>query len=250
MTPPISQTDSATLVFSFAEVAALLQVTPEKLRELCLTYTPFLGVQATASDARYSHADLATLITVQTLQGTGQDSVQIAQQLVAKSVPGPVSDTNPQAVAPQWSTANPAPVPVTAAQAAFAQQPQPEHALVAHRSGEVGEVHTVQTQALNAMLHTVASSQQSMLNVQESAKEMLGVVVQDNFNLKHENRKLRERMLELERAMAEYQRREETRKERLEGRLRALEGTLGAMQQQLAQMVQLHRQRERRGWFW
>ena len=102
---------------------------------------------------------------------------------------------------------------------------------------------------LGEMISTVASSQQSMLNVQDSIREMLGVIAQDNFNLKHENRKLRERMLELERMLSEHQRREETRKERLEGRLRAVENTLGAIQQQITQLVQLQRRKERRNWF-
>src|SRR5690606_40696480 len=65
--------------------------------------------------------------------------------------------------------------------------------------------------------------------VQTCALPILGVVVQDNFNLKDENRKLRDRMLEMERALAEYQRREETRKERMEGRMRALEAMVGAL---------------------
>ena len=239
---PVTQVDSATSAFSQAEVAALLQVAPEKLQETRQTYASFLSTQATAIDARYSHADLATLITIQTLQSAGQDRGQITQQLAARSVPGPVATADAQPTTPQWATATTPPDP-------SATSLHTEHAIVTQNNGNPNDATTIQAQALNAMLHTVANSQQSMLNVQESAKEMLGVVVQDNFNLKHENRKLRERMLELERVMAEYQRREETRKERLEGRLRALEGTLGAMQQQLAQMVQFQRQRERRGWF-
>ncbi|MEM7126339.1 MAG: hypothetical protein AAF702_08445 [Chloroflexota bacterium] len=104
-------------------------------------------------------------------------------------------------------------------------------------------------QMLGEMLSTVANSQQSILNVQDSVRDMLGVIAQDNFNLKHENRKLRERMLELERVISEHQRREETRKEMLESRMRAVEGTLSALQQQLAQLVQLQRQRIRKNWF-
>jgi regulator of replication initiation timing len=99
-------------------------------------------------------------------------------------------------------------------------------------------------------LDALASTQQAVLNGQSAMRELLNVVVQDNFNLKDENRKLRERMLELERALAEYQRREETRKERMEGRLRGLEATVGALQQQVAQLVQIQRQQQRRrGWF-
>jgi len=105
--------------------------------------------------------------------------------------------------------------------------------------------------AMNDVLHTIADGQQALANSQAAARDLMGVVVQDNFNLKDENRKLRDRMLELERALAEYQRREETRKERLENRLRALESTTAALQQQVAQLVQFARQgQKRRGWFW
>lgn len=228
-----TQTVSTNLAFAFAEVAALLQIPAEQLQHLCRVFAAFLGPQASAADARYSHGDLATLITIQRLQENGLGVDQIAQRLSTKSVPGVLSPATP----PLPPTISPAISPG-------------DHALAAWRNGETSETGPLPPQAVHAMIHTVAQSQQSMLNVQESVKEMLGVVVQDNFNLKHENRKLRERMLELERTLAEYQRREETRKEKLEGRLRALEGTLGAMQQQLAQLVQAYRQRERRGWFW
>ena len=104
--------------------------------------------------------------------------------------------------------------------------------------------------ALEEILNTIVSNQQAILNSQATLREMVNVVVQDNFSLKDENRKLRDRMLEIERVMAEYQRREETRKERIEHRLRALEGTVAALQQQLAQLVQLYRtQGKRGGWF-
>ena len=99
------------------------------------------------------------------------------------------------------------------------------------------------------ILNTIVSNQEALLNAQGHAARDGERRCQDNFNLKDDNRKLRERMLELERP-GEYQRREETRKERLESRLRAVEGTVGALQQQLAQLVQLYRtQSKRGGWF-
>ena len=104
-------------------------------------------------------------------------------------------------------------------------------------------------QVLGDLLGTIASSQQSVLNSQSTLREMVGVVVQDNFTLKEENRRLRERMLELERVLAEYQRREETRKERLESRLRGLENTVAALQQQMAQLIQRQSQQPKRGWW-
>ena len=63
---------------------------------------------------------------------------------------------------------------------------------------------TLLPQALGDMLSAIANSQQSVLNSQSTVREVVGVVVQDNFSLKEENRKLRDRMLELERVLAEY----------------------------------------------
>jgi DNA-binding protein H-NS len=48
-------------------------------------------------------------------------------------------------------------------------------------------------------------------------------VLQDNFNLKEENAKLRDRMLELERDLVELRRHDEARRTDIEGRLRRLE---------------------------
>ena len=135
----------------------------------------------------------------------------------------------------------------------FVQTMSPEH----HDLVLAITSHAIQIQAQQVRFHqfeifcrAVDAAVPMMLVVDDP--NMIGVIVHDNFNLKDENRKLRERMLEMERALAEYQRREETRKERMENRLRALEGTVGALQQQVAQLVQLYRQQRkpRRGWFW
>ena len=66
-------------------------------------------------------------------------------------------------------------------------------------------------------LQTVVDNQQTVLSSQQANRDLLGVVVQDNFNLKEENSRLRERMLHLERELSEVRRRgEETRAELLE----------------------------------
>jgi cell division septum initiation protein DivIVA len=72
-------------------------------------------------------------------------------------------------------------------------------------------------------IHTVADSQQLLLGSQQANRELLTVVLQDNFNLKEENVKLRDRMLELERDLVEMRRIEDQRRMRLEARLRQLE---------------------------
>jgi hypothetical protein len=70
-------------------------------------------------------------------------------------------------------------------------------------------------------LHNVADSQQAVLNSQAANRELLGVVLQDNFNLKEENTRLRERMLELERQVSQIRRDEETRRDSLRTELEA-----------------------------
>lgn len=265
--PAYPQPESDALILSAAEVAGLLQIEADKLETMSRTFAPSLGNGANVSNARYTYADLATLITVQKLAEMGLNDNEIASRLMEKSVPGPVNSgaasspdlayaVSTKAAPPAFVTASTSAASTSAVSESTThddEEPEAQGEIVVHGKDAP---QNLDAKALGAMVHTVASSQQAMLNVQDSVKEMLGVIVQDNFNLKHENRKLRERMLELERALAEYQRREETRKERQEGRLRALEGTLGAMQQQLAQLLQIQRQRQQnqqnrpRGWFW
>jgi hypothetical protein len=72
-------------------------------------------------------------------------------------------------------------------------------------------------------LHTVADGQQLLLGSQQANRELLTVMLQDNFSLKEENVKLRDRMLEVERDVVEMRRVESMRREGLEARLRRLE---------------------------
>jgi len=76
---------------------------------------------------------------------------------------------------------------------------------------------------LSETLHTVADGQQLLLNSQQASRDLLNVAIQDNFNLKEENARLRERMMHLEQELSENRRREETRREMLERRLERLE---------------------------
>jgi flagellar capping protein FliD len=203
--------------FSTTEVAYHLQVTADTLRSWTRRFARFLSGQAAGDDPRYITADVAALVMVQKLVEQGLSDEQVGERLTPKRI---VRDESPSL------------------------------AISAEQGRQIVDAKaTLLPQALGDILSAIANSQQSVLNSQSTVREVVGVVVQDNFNLKEENRKLRERMLELERVLAEYQRREETRKERLENRLRALEGTVAALQQQLVQMVQIQRQPKRRGWW-
>ncbi len=196
---------------TFAQVTELLDVAPSTLRRWIQRFADFLEQDTGEGDALFGPTDVETLSVIRGLLAEGYTYEQIThrlQVLVATHQDGESQEAAPLAT----------------------------------------PLNTNLPQAVTDVLHTMADTQQAILNSQTSIRELLGVVVQDNFNLKEENRKLRDRMLELERTLSEYQRREETRKERIENRLRALEGTLGALQQQIARWVE--QQRRRRGWFW
>lgn len=221
-----SPRDTQPAGFTPAEVAGHLDISLDALDRLRLRFARYLSRGAAAADARFVHADVATLVMLQRLLDQGYDEGQIAQALT------------------------PPPVPTSQAEDAKAAHAATALTTTPHIGGEPSEAGTGLARLVGDAMNTLAGTQQAVLNSQGSLREMLNVVVQDNFNLKDENRKLRDRMLELERALAEYQRREETRKERSESRLRALEATVAALQQQIAQLVQLQRQQQRRrGWF-
>lgn len=206
------------MLFSAEEVADHLNLPADALLRMSVRYARYLSPNAAADSPSFTNADIAALVAVQKLLAQGYTDEQVNRYLTPLHRDG--RDASPAAI-PHTANGKDGPT----ADAAFLP-------------------------VLTEILNTIVSNQEALLNAQATLREMANVVVQDNFNLKDDNRKLRERMLELERVLAEYQRREETRKERLEGRLRAVEGTVGALQQQLAQLVQLYRtQSKRGGWF-
>ena len=215
--PNTTYGDPMEAFYSPAEVANHLQIPVDTLRQWNQRFTHFLSAEAVSASPRYTSADIAVLLTVQKYLEQGLDDDEVRSRLIPKRMAPPT-----------------------------ALAPAETHEITINRDS-LGV-----PQVVADLLSTIANSQQSVLNGQTTVREIISVMVQDNFNLKDENRKLRDRLLELERVFAEYQRREETRKERLEGRVRALEQTMMALQQQTAQIVQAVRQRQqsrRRGWF-
>ena len=165
------------------EVAARLEVSPSTLRRWSEEFSTFLSPETDSSEGAqyrsYSDEDLATLITVKGLMADGLTYDQVREQLVEIDS-GEVSD------APGSMVPTDAALPLAPAMTFLADT-----------------------------LHNVADSQQAVLNSQAANRELLGVVLQDNFNLKEENTRLRERMLEFERQLSQLRRDEESRRESL-----------------------------------
>jgi DNA-binding transcriptional MerR regulator len=168
------------------EVASRLEVSASTLRRWTDEFAEFLSQEARASDAsqtrRYTNEDLTTLITVKGLMTEGMSYDQVRQRL-----------SEMRAERSEGSGGQIASEPVLAMAPAVA--------------------------FISDTLHNVAESQQAVLNSQAANRELLGVVLQDNFNLKEENARLRERMLELERQMAQLGREQDARRETLRAEL-------------------------------
>jgi DNA-binding transcriptional MerR regulator len=180
------------------QVVARLDVSASTLRRWAKEFAPFLSQTAGypelspnggASHRRYTDEDLETFIIIKGLLAEGYSYRQAAKRLEALRV----------GEATQGDT----------------------YAVVAADGEKLGLAPAMSV--LADTIHTVADGQQMLLHSQQASRDLLGVLLQDNFNLKEENARLRERMLRLEREISEIRRREDERRGVVEERLLQLE---------------------------
>jgi DNA-binding transcriptional MerR regulator len=194
------------------EMADQLQVSPSTLRRWSNEFADHLSDTAgqpsptsggQASHRRYTDADLETLLAIKGLLTEGLTYTQVSKRLEALRLRSDFIGLTGRAAE---------------------GEPGRETALSpsVRESAPIAPVVTV----LADTLHTVAEGQQLLLGSQQANRDLLTVVLQDNFSLKEENTRLRDRMLELERNLAEMQRLEGVRRETLEARLLKFEEQL------------------------
>ncbi|MFB0534271.1 MAG: MerR family transcriptional regulator [Anaerolineae bacterium] len=181
-----------------SQVAARLDISASTLRRWSKEFAPFLsqtaGYPELSSDGgmshrRYTDEDLETLIIIKGLLAEGYSYRQVAKRLEAMRV-GEVTQDD-------------------------------VYAVVATEGEKLGLAPAMAV--LSDTIHTVADGQQMLLHSQQASRDLLGVLIQDNFNLKEENARLRERMLRLEREISEIKRKEDERRGSVEERLLQLE---------------------------
>jgi DNA-binding transcriptional MerR regulator len=188
-----------------SEVANHLQISPSTLRRWSNEFTDYLSDSAgrpqgedesKTSHRRYTVEDQETLVIIKDLLTEGLTYIQVGKRLEALRLRQSTDAIEMDDGEPQVTALGPS-----------------------LRESPFAPALTI----LSNTLHTVADGQQLLLGSQQANRELLTVVLQDNFNLKEENVKLRDRMLELERDLVELRRHQDTRRENLEARLRRLE---------------------------
>jgi DNA-binding transcriptional MerR regulator len=183
-------------------VAGELDVSAATLRRWSEKFSDYLSQEATSSGRgrshrRYTDNDLTTLRIVKELMSNGMTYEQVHQQLAVHVAM--LEGVQAAGVSPESRGDD------------FAETEETEEkSLVASNGNESPAV-----AFLTNTLATLADSQKSILNSQAANRELMGVLIQDNFNLKEENNRLRERILEVERSLAQTRQEGEWQRESL-----------------------------------
>jgi DNA-binding transcriptional MerR regulator len=212
-------------------VAKELDISPASLRRWSDEFTDYLSKEAGAgkdrSHRRYTQTDVRTLLLIKELMNEGMTYEQVRQHLDGRSV---VSVEADELIEPSAYSGTAA-TKIKEARNLNESTPEDEDlAIIAANNGSESPAIAFLTNTLS----TLADSQKSILNSQAANRELLGVLLQDNFNLKEENNRLRERILEVERDLARNRQEDEWRREALR---QELEAKIAAASQLAAQAI-------------
>jgi DNA-binding transcriptional MerR regulator len=203
-------------LYTAAAASEQLHVSPDTLRRWTKEFAAQLSATAVgAGYFRYSGADIKRLLIIRDLLSEGKTANEIARQLSPhESEPPSLAQDNHQDADTVDDADNHQPaeqIPPAAGQSSVVLQGSdsagPEPAML----------------VLREVLTGFGAGQEAILNSQQANRNLMGVVIQDNFNLKEENARLRERMLKLEQDLNELRRMQAEQRQSIEARLRQLD---------------------------
>lgn len=201
-----------------AEVSQQLGISAATLRRWSGRFSDFLVLNESGADGshrRYTAADVAVLRRVQELLEQGFTYEQVAEQL-EQMRPAAAVDAGDQIIDQDGD------LPQEEELWAAAPAPDEVQRLPA-------ETLPPAARFLQDTVSALTDTQQIILNSQSATRDLLGVMIQDNLNLKGENTDLRERMLEMERELGEQRRYLADYRERMETRVRVLEDAVSRL---------------------
>jgi DNA-binding transcriptional MerR regulator len=201
-------------LWSGQSVAKELHISVASLRRWSDEFTDYLSEGAgggkNRGQRRYTDHDVRILRVIKELMNDGLTYDQVRKHLVDQSVDVTTGGSlfEPSEAEDQF---------VSGSHLRSLNDDNEDVALVSTANGSESPAIAFLTNTLS----TLADSQKSILNSQAANRELLGVLLQDNFNLKEENNRLRERILEVERDLAQSRQEEDWRREALRQELEA-----------------------------
>lgn len=204
-----------------AEVAQLLGISAATLRRWSNRFADFLvlndGGSEGGSHRRYTSEDVAVLQRVQELLDQGLTYEQVTDQLTQDRM----ADESPERDE----------FIVDEGDEGFSDEDPVLDQEFAPASAQrlPAEILPPAARFLQDVVKGLSDTQQIILNSQNASRDLMGVMIQDNLNLKSENTDLRERMLELERELGEQRRYHGDYRERTETRVRVLEDAVSKL---------------------
>lgn len=214
-----------------SEVAKQLGVSSATLRRWSRRFEAHLALsddQEGRSHRRYTGVDLRTLERVKSLLDQGYTYQQVADYL--KQVSGDTVDdahVAPSSLLDEELDDQEREKAVSREEEAVFVPSGPESRALDEPVARDGL--SPAAQFLRDTIQSITDNQQIILNAQQGNRDLLGVMIQDNLNLKGENTTLRDRMLELERELAEMRRRHADYREQLDTRVRVLEDAVSTL---------------------
>ncbi len=175
------------------EIASELAVSPQTLKNWTKEFAPFFSAPGASADGsrRYTDEDEAVLKQIKDHLAAGLTFEETAEELRNAGYADVLEGEQSRG-----------PLSITSAQQGF----------------------SVLTDTLRAMIE----NQQTIQNSLQVNRNLLGVIIQDNFNLKEENSKLRERMLKLEHELSDVKKRDSDYRLYLEQRINRMDAALRA----------------------
>lgn len=188
-------------LYTAEAVAEQLHIAPEQLRHWTKEFAAQLSASAVGSGYyRYSPVDVRRLQTIRDLSEQGKSYEEVTGQLTPSESEG-YTTTQDNHHEPEQ-----------------AREPA---AVVIHSEDTAGQGPAAMV--LREVLTGFAAGQEAILNSQQANRNLMGVVIQDNFNLKEENARLRERMMKLEQDLNELRRAQLEQRQQWEKRMHQFE---------------------------
>lgn len=204
-----------------------LDISSATLRRWAEEFAEFLSSEASSaqgkSHRRYTEQDVQTLQVIKALLNDGLTYEQVRQQLAVHLA------VSSEQFAPEPESDEGFEEPFGIEEREPDLEEEESKALITSNGNESPAI-----AFLTNTLTTLSDTQQSILNSQAANRELLGVLIQDNFNLKEENNRLRERILEIERSLAQNRQEDEWRRESIR---QELDAKIGSVQQMAAEAM-------------